>query len=128
MSTTSDLAVSEGLPVSFDFIELIRSDIEPLVLIVAADLFDKGLREGRLSTQDLAGAGILQRVVEGPEEAGVDIRELPGNDWGTTAEDRMKSPKAQRLLRLIREAGRTNLTEPIPMRETPKAPGTSADD
>ena len=98
--------MTEMFPWSFSAFELLRMHTEVLGLFLDARLFSKGVREGQLSVRDLADAGVLHRIVELAQASGVDLRELPGSYWGSAPEDRMRSPKAQRLLKLIREAGR----------------------
>jgi hypothetical protein len=80
MCTTSDVAVPEGLPVSFDGWELLTSDHEVGVLILEAGLFDV---EGRINASDLAEVGILESILEIAGRPRIDLVNLPGNDWGT---------------------------------------------
>ena len=103
MSASSNSAVQAQLPVSFDTLELIQADLQVLVLLINAGILEKDCVEGRVDVSDLIEAGILDEVIETAEDHGTDIRELRGNYWGSSPEQRIASPRAQRLMRHIRE-------------------------
>jgi len=108
VEVTADLVMTELFPWAFNAFELLRMHTEVLGLFLDAGVFSKGVRSGQLSVRDLADVGVLHRLIELAQASNVDLRELPGSYWGSTPEDRMRSPRAQRLVTLIQEASRNH--------------------